>query len=261
MENRNTSSLAIAIVFAAVAISGSLVYFGMQVSGQSGSNMDNDSITQAVEKGLENYVTKMQDQQQQQVQANNQNAADMAKNVPPVTAEDHIYGNADAEISLVEYSDFRCPFCARFHTTAKQIVDESNGKVNWVYRHYPLPSHDPAATSIANASECIAEIAGNDKFWEFTNDVFDRFSTPDSITTDEGVLALAKELGISESELSTCMESEKYVDKIVEQRNDGGNAGVTGTPGTIVLNNSTKETVPVKGAQPIEKVREAIDQL
>jgi len=72
-------------------------------------------------------------------------SAAKVKNVRPVSKNDHIYGNPGAAITLVEYSDYECPFCKRFHPTAKKLVDQSDGKVNWVYRHFPLAFHHPGA--------------------------------------------------------------------------------------------------------------------
>ena len=61
--------------------------------------------------------------------------------------------NPDAPVTLIEYSDFECPFCKRFHDTAKRLVDASEGQVNWVYRHFPLGFHNPGAQKQAEAAE------------------------------------------------------------------------------------------------------------
>lgn len=94
-----------------------------------------------------------------------------ADNVPPVTDDDHIFGDKDAPVKIVEYSDFECPFCASVHPTLKQLVVDYDGDVAWVYRHYPLDFH-PNAQPAAEASECIAELGGNDEFWEFSDYIF-----------------------------------------------------------------------------------------
>src|SRR3989338_3572308 len=96
-------------------------------------------------------------------------AAPDATNVPPIDPkEDHIRGNPDAKVSVIEYSDFECPFCKRHHPTMTQIMDAYGDDVNWVYRHYPLSFH-PNAEPSALASECVAEIGGNDAFWGFVD--------------------------------------------------------------------------------------------
>ena len=93
--------------------------------------------------------------------------------VAPVTAEDHIKGSADAAVVIVEYSDFDCPFCSRFHDTMNEIVaDYPTDQVAWVYRHLPLEQLHPQAFSVALASECVADIGGNEAFWSFTDGYF-----------------------------------------------------------------------------------------
>ncbi len=87
-----------------------------------------------------------------------------------ITADDHYIGNLDAPIKIVEYSDFECPFCKRFHQTMHNIA-ESYGpdELVWVYRHFPLESIHPQAKALAVASECVAKSAGNNGFWAFTD--------------------------------------------------------------------------------------------
>jgi protein-disulfide isomerase len=92
-------------------------------------------------------------------------------NVNPVTSDDHVKGNPDSPITIVEYSDFDCPFCSRFHATLEQVMAE-NDDVAWVYRHFPLTQLHPNAAAVAAASECVADLEGNDAFWTFTDGYF-----------------------------------------------------------------------------------------
>lgn len=89
----------------------------------------------------------------------------------PVTEKDHIAGNPGAELLIVEYSDPECPFCKRFHATMLQVMSEygKDGKVAWVYRHFPLDSIHSKARREAEAVECAGELGGNDKLWEYLN--------------------------------------------------------------------------------------------
>lgn len=89
----------------------------------------------------------------------------------PVTAKDHIAGNPQADLLIIEYSDPECPFCKRFHETMTQVMNEygKQGKVAWVYRHFPLDSIHSKARHEAEAMECAGEIGGNTKFWEYLN--------------------------------------------------------------------------------------------
>ena len=85
--------------------------------------------------------------------------------VAQVTDRDHSRGPADAQITLIEYSDFECPFCKKFHSTMKEVLDAYPGKIKWVYRHYPLSFHANAGKE-AEASECAYELGGHEKFWQ-----------------------------------------------------------------------------------------------
>lgn len=93
-----------------------------------------------------------------------------ALNVTPVDFEkEHVRGSKDkAQLAIIEYSDYQCPFCHRVHPTYKQIMETYGDKVVWVYRHFPLSFH-PDAMPFAVGSECVAELAGNDAFWSFTD--------------------------------------------------------------------------------------------
>lgn len=89
--------------------------------------------------------------------------------VSPVNENDHIYGNKNATVTIIEYSDYECPYCARFQDVAKRIVDESNGNVKWVYRHWPIHQNSFAKTV---AAECVAKLKGNDAFWKYSELMF-----------------------------------------------------------------------------------------
>ncbi len=94
--------------------------------------------------------------------------------VEEITESDHILGNPDAPIKIIEYSDLDCPFCRTFHATMKQVmaIYGANGTVAWVYRHFPLVELHPNSPKLAEASECVADIGGNDAFWKFIDSIF-----------------------------------------------------------------------------------------
>jgi predicted DsbA family dithiol-disulfide isomerase len=93
--------------------------------------------------------------------------------ITPVGQNDHIRGNLDAEIIVVEFSDFLCPFCGQFHLTMKDVVKTyDDSELAWVYRQFPIPQLHPQAPRYAQASECIADIEGNEAFWQYADQVF-----------------------------------------------------------------------------------------
>lgn len=176
---------------------------------------------------------------------------DVVGEVAPVTDNDHILGPKDAEITLIEYSDFECPFCQRFHPTMQQLMNdpEFKGKVRWVYRHFPLSFH-PSATPAANASECAAE---QGKFWEFA----DGLIAGQSSLSDSFYGSLADQLKLNRKKFDDCYSSKKYQARITNDQTTGSTAGVTGTPGTIILgSNGTKSLVP--GAVPYEQLKQMV---
>lgn len=173
--------------------------------------------------------------------------------VAPDPASDHVRGSTDATISLIEYSDYECPFCKRHHPTLKQALTEFGGDVNWVYRHYPLAFH-PHAEPTAVAAECVAELGGNDAFWAFTDKIFE---TQGAWAYE----AYVGELGLDVSKFTDCIESGTYVQRVRDDLNEGTASGVRGTPGTIVFNNETKQFRYVSGAQPYASIKAAIESL
>ncbi len=93
---------------------------------------------------------------------------------------DHTKGSDNAIVTVIEYSDFACPFCKTFHVTMEKIVKESNGNVRWIYRHYPIKQ---GSFEKAVASNCVAEIKGNDAFWKYSDLLFGLLKTPgDSVS-------------------------------------------------------------------------------
>lgn len=172
---------------------------------------------------------------------------------PEVTNRDWIRGPADAGITLIEYADFDCPYCGAFHSTMQQIAAEYPNDVRWIYRHFPLSFH-PNAQKKAEAAECAGELGGSDKFWQFTDAMFER--APE-VT---GLAALANELGIDQSAMQNCLDSDKYAQYVADQMNSGAAAGVRGTPGTFAID-SSGEAQYIPGALPFESVKQVVESI
>jgi len=180
------------------------------------------------------------------------------KQMTPVTEKDHIRGNINAPVVIVEYSDLECPFCKRYHDTLKQVVAEYGDKVAWVYRHHPIDQLHPKARKESVATECANELGGNDAFWKY----IDRFLelTPSNNQTDiETVLPqIAKEIGLDETAFNNCLVSGKH-DKFVEdQVQNALLIGANGTPWSAVIDSKGK-IYPINGAQPFASVKQIID--
>lgn len=178
-------------------------------------------------------------------------------NVPEVTGKDHTRGNKNAQVVLIEYSDFECPFCKRFHPTMQQILAEYGSKVAWVYRHYPLDFHANAQKE-AEASECAGELGGNAKFWEYTDKIFERTQSNGTGFALTALVPLASELGLDSPKFKQCLDSGKYTKHAKDEMAAGQAAGIRGTPGTFVLANG-KAVDTIHGALPLEQIKQRVD--
>ena len=181
--------------------------------------------------------------------------------IPLVTLQDHILGNPDAPIKIIEYSDFDCPFCKQFNITMKQIMATygATGKVAWVYRHFPLQDLHPNAPKLAEASECVAEVGGNEAFWKFADAVFT--SAPGNDRFDMNNLdSTIVRAGASPQEVERCITAGTYKKLIIEQFNDVTKAGGQGTPHNIIVTVSGR-TIPIPGSQPFATLQSIIDTL
>ncbi len=177
--------------------------------------------------------------------------------VRPVEARDHVKGPADAPITIVEYSDFDCPFCARFHTSMNQLVSAPDAQVKWVYRHFPLEQLHPEAATVAHASECVAELAGNDAFWKFTDAYYAARGAGDATAHQTLITRLATDAGVSAAPFGECMESGRHTEVVQNDLNNAVETGGRGTPWSILIG-PTGKTYPINGALTAPQVQQLI---
>lgn len=192
-------------------------------------------------------------------QAQAPQAPQTAENLPEVTNDDWVKGNRKAKVALVEYSDTECPFCKSFHPTAQQIVDTYKDEVMWVYRHYPLSFHQNAQKQ-AEATECAGSLGGNDAFWKYTDAIYDRTEAGGTGFALDKLVPLAKEMGLNEARFKECLDSGKMAEVVKEEMDAGTQAGITGTPGNVILNIETGETRLLPGAVPFDQIKPIIDE-
>ncbi len=176
-----------------------------------------------------------------------------------VQKDEHIFGNADADIVIVEYSDTECPFCKRFHDTMHEVVNAYGDKVAWVYRHYPIPQLHQRAFNESLALECAWEQGGNDTFWKYTDEVYARTESNDSLEPAE-LPKIAADLGLNVSTFTTCLADGKYSDKVDLHMKSGSEAGVNGTPSSFIIKKGKVVDV-IAGAEPFESVKVKLDKI
>ena len=164
-----------------------------------------------------------------------------------VGSSDHVQGAKNAKVTLVEYSDFQCPFCSRHLPTVQQALKDFPNDVNLVYRHYPLSFH-PEAQKAAEASECAAKLGGNDAFWKMHDDLFANQATLSRTLYTE----LAKKIGLNTGNFDKCLDGGEMTARVNTDLSEGTSAGVEGTPATFV--NGTL----ISGAVPYSELKAAI---
>jgi protein-disulfide isomerase len=174
---------------------------------------------------------------------------------------DPVIGNSDAPITIVEFSDFQCPFCARFHTqTLPSILEEyiEQGKVKLVFRDFPIQSIHPNALPASVAAECAND---QNKFREMHDMLFEKQSEWNKLETTDALSLFsqyASGMQLDQEVFDSCLTSGKHIPEIQNDLEDGREYGVSGTPGFFVGNDQIG-FVELKGAQPFESFKKVID--
>ncbi|MDO8495284.1 MAG: DsbA family protein [bacterium] len=223
----NKLILPVAILIAAVLVSGTLLYVNRDKLGSADTN-----------KGA------------QIVQGDEEGKADVSVD------DDPVLGHPNATVTIVEFSDFQCPFCRKFWEDAyvqikKEYID--TGKVKLVFRDFPLDFH-PAAEPSAQAAECADD---QGKFWEYHDKIFSAQALQGQGTVSYGVPELkkwAQETNLNTAQFNQCLDSGKYKEEVSKDLQAGSALGVSGTP-TLFVNGRR-----VIGAQPFATFKAIIDQ-
>lgn len=239
-ESKNSLILGFAIGVAVVSLLGFLFLLSDKMGSQSGDKSQ-DSVVANTNSGNQPTPSPTP------APAPPPPAGDFSK-VSSVTDKDHIRGDKNAEITLIEFSDFQCPFCKRHLPTINQLLSQYEGKIRFVYRHFPLSSIHPFAQKAAEASECAGD---QGKFWEYHDTLFDNQSALDTAS----LKSYAGNLGLNQSQFDNCLDSDKYASLVNKHLQEGQAAGVSGTPGTFVNDQL------VKGAYPVATFTQIIDGL
>lgn len=178
--------------------------------------------------------------------------------IRPIGRDEHILGNPNAKVVIVEYSDTECPFCKMFHSTMHQAIQQKGNDVAWVYRHYPIAQLHPKAFHEAEATECAWEQGGNETFWKYTDELYARTESNNKLDVAE-LPKIAKDIGLDVPSFNNCLASGKYTAKVQSDLDNGSEIGVNGTPSSFILKNGkVVDTMP--GALPIGSVMQKIEQ-
>lgn len=162
--------------------------------------------------------------------------------------DDPSWGPKDASVVIVEFADFQCPFCARHAQQTLPGLKKAYGdKVRYIYRDFPISSIHPFAQKAAEAGQCAQD---QGLFWEY-HDLL--FANQDALAVSD-LKSYAKKVGADSAEFNSCLDSGKNQQEVLRDLQDGGAAGVTGTPGFLINGQL------VTGAQPLEQFQKVIDQ-
>lgn len=179
--------------------------------------------------------------------------------IPEVTADDYVFGNVNAPIKIVEYSDTECSYCNLLQGTLHDVIKEYPNDVAWVYRHLPIVSSHPNAKGEAVAAECAGLQGGNDVFWKFLDNIY-ASKTQGNRLGLSGLEKLAQGENLNIDEFKKCLNGGQFDEKIAKQINDGFAGGAEGTPFSVVIGPSGEQT-PVSGALPINIWKQIIDEI
>jgi len=164
--------------------------------------------------------------------------------------DDPSLGQRDAPVTIVEFSDYQCPFCVRAESTVKQILDTHGSKVRFVYRDYPLSFHQYAQKA-AEASECADE---QGKFWEYHDLLFEKQNEWSGIGISK-FKEYAKQLGLDTQRFNRCLDEDEMAQEVKNDFQEGQSYGVSGTPAFFVNGQL------ISGAQPLEVFEQKIEEL
>ena len=191
--------------------------------------------------------------------ANNTDTQAVDINLVSVTEKDHIIGDRNAELVIIEYSDTECPFCKTFHKTMKEVVQNYDGKVAWVYRHFPIAQLHSKASKEAEATECAAELGGNQAFWKYLDKIFETTNSNNSLDPSE-LPKIATAIGLDGNAFNACLSSSRYAELVKKSVEEAIKAGALGTPYSVIVTRDGQKIL-INGAEPLTMIKAKIDGL
>lgn len=179
--------------------------------------------------------------------------------------DDPVLGDKNAPVTLVDFSDYECPFCKRhfdqvYSELKKDYID--TGKVKMVYRDLPLPFHEPMATKEAIAASCARDQGGDTSYFKYHDEIFKRTKSNGNGLAINDLYTIASDLSLNSGNFKSCLDSDKYKDEVQKDLADATKYGASGTP-TFFIGKSTGqeiEATKLVGAQPYSAFKTIIDE-
>jgi len=225
---------------------------------------ESGALDAAIDRGIERHIRRQVEARQKQEDDQKRRQAEAVRYARPVDINrDRVFGNLQAEVSVIVYSDLECPFCKRFAGTPEQAIAKFDGKANVVFRHYPLDFHGEKAKRGAYYAECVGRQAGSKAFFAFANEWL-RLTASNGKGLGRGdaqIREIALSAGAKDvAALDACAKDPAVAQLVRDDMSDGTRGGITGTPGVIVRNNRTGLSLSVTGAVPAQQVEQAIEK-
>jgi protein-disulfide isomerase len=181
--------------------------------------------------------------------------------------DDPILGDKNAPVTLIEFSDYECPFCKRhFEQTHQELVKKyiDTGKVKLVFRDFPLSFHEPMASKEAIAASCAKDQGGDKKYFEFHDEIFKRTTSNGNGLDDAKIQTIASDLKLNINTFTSCLSNTAKADEVKKDIADGSAAGASGTPTFLVGKSTSDGKIDgdlLVGAQPFAAFQAVIDPL
>jgi len=240
-------------IVAAIAIA---TFFG----GYAIGTMDTNSSVTTEE--LEKIISEIEIKTSQISQVPTQQPTQRGTPIYEISIDDDpVKGDPNAPLTIIEFSDFQCPFCARFYSQTLPLLEENyidTGKVKLVFKDLPLDRLHPNARATHIAAECANE---QGKFWEYHDILFEKQPQWQSLSTsnlDSTLTNFAAGLGMQSTEFQACIESQEIADEVNDDTLEAASYGTTGTP-TFFIGNEKDGFTKLVGAQPFTAFKTMID--
>lgn len=249
----NSINVILAIIFAALVIGGSIIYSSNKEGGLFGKKETEEEFDAKVATSIERYIEKQEEEMRKA-----QEEANKPQKVEGVSIDnDAVLGDKNAPVTIIEFSDYECPFCKRsfeqvFPEIKKNYID--TGKAKYAFRDMPLSFHDPLATQEAIATECAKEQGGDKAYYEYHDLIYTNTKSNGNGLKKDDLYKFASKIGLNEATFKTCLDTEKFADEVKKDIADGQQYGVQGTPGFFI------NGWFIKGAYPYETFKEIIEQ-
>ncbi|MFH0852998.1 MAG: DsbA family protein [bacterium] len=169
----------------------------------------------------------------------NSSSVNIANGDAASSRDDPFFGNQAAQVVIVEFGDYQCPYCEEVFATVRQIMNQYRDQVLFVFRDYPVSDRHPLAQYAAEASMCAWE-QGSNQYWA----LHDRMFLSQESLSRENIIEWAEGAGLSVAEFTECLNSRKYQQEVLDDHNDGVNLGVRGTPTFFINGRKIEGVIP-----------------